>query len=153
MMLRFIGTLCVGTLLLMGVGLWFGSKAVSPELSGALRDVRSQSVEALRSVAALAPKLRAAVDAPDPVPSLAPQAPPREALSEDLASRETKRRAAPGRLAMVETLPDWSAPFLESKPVETAGAPDSAPSQPDPEAWAGRIRRMLAIYARVGEER
>ncbi len=62
--------------------------------------------------------------------------------------------------------PLWSAPFVESPEAGAGGAregdpeqqapatlisrPPSAASAPSHDEWAGLIRRMLAIYERVG---
>lgn len=156
MMLRFIATLCVGTLLLMSVGLWFGTAGVSPELSTALQGVLSRGAETLRTAAALAPRHEVALEEPEPAPALqSPPAQPEE-RGEAAVAPQAPARSDPELVEIAETLPGWTVPFLESRDEETADASDPASGvaarSPDQEAWADRIRRMLAIYRRVGLE-
>ena len=58
---------------------------------------------------------------------------------------------------ITQTLPDPPAPFLESARAEISVSVDRQPSEagrsPKLQAGADRIRRMLAIYERVAEER
>ena len=157
MMLRFIFTLCVGTLLVMSVGLWFGSQVVPPSFSSTLYDVFSRSVEGLYSVATWVAKSEDALDEPEAPPVLVLTPPDPKGGQDDLHVQGVRGRNEPTVAEIAQTLPGPPAPFLGPRQVEVAIPPEPAPSlagmPPDPEAWADRIRRMLAIYTRVGAER
>ena len=140
MMLRFISTLCVGALLVIGVGLWFGSQALPASVSGALSQALSGRVEAMRSVATRV------ADSGDSM--IGPEAEGVEGL---LGWSENPV------VEIAQTIPDPPAPFLESTGGEISVSVDRQPSEagrsPELQAGADRIRRMLAIYERVAEER
>jgi hypothetical protein len=164
MMLRMIFTALATCVLLLAAGLRFAREDAPPDvrkaLSSALERAIENAKEALpRPAAQTSPEPAAETAAPVPFtagdiappPATEPTSPPAE---------------VPGRTPAreVETVieesisPFWSAPFMESPEAELVSPGEGDPERqalhvaaaPSQDEWAGLIRRLLAIYERVG---
>jgi hypothetical protein len=170
-MLRIIFTGLATCVLLLAAGLRFAREDAPQDVREALGEAFEHAVEsakqalprpvretapepAARPVASPPPE--AAKAAPSPVDSKPAPAPLHAASDPSVLEPETVTEES--------ISPLWSAPFVEAPQAGVGGAYDeesepgrprepivaAAPSQDE---WAGLIRRMLAIYERVGAVR
>ena len=138
MMLRIIFTGLATCVLLLAAGVRFAREDAPPRVREALGSAVERAIESAKQ-ALPGPPAQAAAQTP---------APEVETVTEESIS------------------PLWSAPFVESPEAGAGGAREGDPEPQAPPArishhpstaaapshdeWAGLIRRMLAIYERVG---
>jgi hypothetical protein len=170
-MLRIIFTGLATCLLLLAAGLRFAREDAPHDVRESLDTAFEHAVERAKQAlprpsppGAPGPEARPAAPPPSeaakPAPSPAapkPLPPPVEAVSAPPAPE-------PETVTEESISPLWTAPFVESPEAGVGGAhgEDSEPAEPrepilaaapSQDEWAGLIRRMLAIYERVGAVR
>jgi hypothetical protein len=165
MMLRIIFTGLATCVLLLAAGVRFAREdappAVRRELGSAVERAIESAKQALPRLAAQAsrePAQEASTPAPPAAASPAP-APPASKPLDPPAQAAVQTPAREVESVTEESIsPLWSAPFVEAPEAGAGGAHEGNPEQqapliataPSHEEWAGLIRRMLAIYERVG---
>ena len=163
MMLRIIFTGLATCMLLLAAGVRFvredAPQGVRRELGSALE----RAVESAKQALPRLPQRRPAAQTPlEPAPEAAAALP---STAADSAPPPASKPMPPRAQAAARTdarevesvteesiSPLWSAPFVESPEATLGGPGDGDPGRPAPsqDEWAGLIRRMLAIYERVG---
>jgi hypothetical protein len=168
MMLRIIFTGLATCVLLLAAGVRFAREDAPQDVRQALGSALERAIKSAKQALprlqqprpAAQTRLEPAAQAPAPVPSAAASPAPPPPASRPMpppAQAGARTHAGEAETVTEESIsPLWSAPFVESPKTElgSAGeenpglqAPVAAPSQDE---WAGLIRRMLAIYQRVG---
>jgi hypothetical protein len=159
MMLRIIFTGLATCVLLLAAGVRFAREDAPPVVRKALGSALEQAIESAKE----ALPRPAAQTSPEPAPEAAVPLP---LTAEDTAPPSaSKPMPPPAQVAArtpareVESVteesisPLWSAPFVESPEAAPGDPGRQAPrvaAAPSQDEWAGLIRRMLAIYERVG---
>ena len=165
MMLRIIFTGLATCVLLLAAGVRFAREdappAVRRELGSAVERAIESAKQALPRLPAQAfrePAQEASTPQPPTAASPAPAPPASKPL--DPPAPAAAQTPAPEVESVTEEAisPLWSAPFVEATEAGAGGAHEGGPEQqaplvaaaPSHDEWAGLIRRMLALYERVG---
>ncbi len=172
MMLRIIFTGLATCVLLLAAGVRFAREDAPPVVRKALSSGLERAIESAKE----ALPQPAARTSPEPPPEAAA---PQPFTAEDIAPASASKpmpqpatdpmpppaqAAARTHARQVETVIEesisaiWSTPFVESPETGLAGPGEGDPERqapplaaaPSQDEWAGLIRRMLAIYERVG---
>jgi hypothetical protein len=173
MMLRIIFTGLATCVLLLAAGVRFAREDAPPRVREALGSAVERAIESAKQALPGPPAQASrepAQEAPAPAPSTAASPAASPPASKPMDPPEPAAAQTPAH--EVESVteesisPLWSAPFVESPEAGAGGAREGDPEQQAPPArishhpstaaapshdeWAGLIRRMLAIYERVG---
>jgi hypothetical protein len=149
--------------LLLGAGLWFAGRDAPQGVEQALAPLLERSMKIARSIPRWLPQSAPEAERPPAAPPIeSPTAPQRVASSRPAANPVpapppvAAEPRAPQQQAVSEewidplaSEPFFEAPIEESSATATAQPPGLARA-PSQDEWAGLIRRMLAIYERVG---
>lgn len=170
MMLRIIFTGLATCVLLLAAGVRFAREDAPQDVREALGSALERAIESGKQAlprlkqprpsaqTRLEPAARAPAEGPSPPARAAPPSPASKPMPPP-AQAEASTPAGEAESVTEESIsPLWSAPFRESPEPASASAGEgdaglqepvvaAAPSQDE---WAGLIRRMLAIYERVG---
>ena len=172
MMLRIIFTGLATCVLLLAAGVRFAREDAPPDVRRELGSALEQAIETAKEALTRRPAQRASLEPaakpPAPAPSTAAsRIPPPPASkptppTEQTATRPPEPPAGEAESVTEEWIdPLWSAPFVEAPEAGLGGVREENSEQqeqqapflaatPSQDEWAGLIRRMLAIYQRVG---
>ena len=165
MMLRIIFTGLATCMLLLAAGVRFAREDAPPRVREALGSAVERAIESAKQAlpgppAQTSRKLAQETPAPAPSTAASPAAPPAASKPMDPPARAAAQTPAPEVESVTEESISrlWSAPFVESPEAGAGGAREGDPERqaplvaaaPSHDEWAGLIRRMLAIYERVG---
>ena len=170
MMLRIIFTGLATCVLLLAAGVRFAREDAPQNVREELGSALERAIGSAKGVLSRPPQPRAAAQTSlEPAPEVAasvpplaanPAAPPPASKPMPPPAQAAARTPAHEAETVIEESisPLWSAPFVESPEAGLEGTREDAPerqmslvaAEPSQDQWAGLIRRMLAIYERVG---
>jgi hypothetical protein len=164
MMLRMIFTALATCVLLLAAGVRFAREDAPPSVRKALGSALERAIESAKEALprpAAQTSLEPEPEAAAPVPFTAEDTSPRPASKPMFPPAQVAGRTPAHEVETVteESIsPLWSAPFAESPEAGLGGSAEGDPERqaphvaaaPSQDEWAGLIRRMLAIYPRVG---